>query len=367
MAHFLYDKVSQDIMAMLADQEYSVGDKLPTLTELAAHFGVSLITTRKAIDALKDEGYLRSRRGSGVYVERLPHSGQYLGRKSIAVVVPQFDGTSGQKTILAGLRTRLERAGHQLLFVDTSTSLHDERNVLIQIGESNPAGLVYYPLDFNSVADYLMVLQARDIPIVIIDKESTDLNLPCVSSDNRDGARQAVRHLLENGHTQIAFVAMHGFEAVAAIRTRFLGYCNALAEAKCTIDYRYIHTRISSGSDEADPATATALLQHLKSLGVTAIFASSDYVAIFLYCQMKALGWRIPEDMSLVGFDNVDTCELLECPLTTVAQDFHAIGVRAFKMITDLLAGKKLFQSKQHLPVKLIKRQSVLDLTKPGD
>jgi len=366
MAQFLYDKVSREIMAMLADEEYSVGDKLPTLGELAELFGVSLITTRKAIDALREDGYLRSRRGSGIFVERLPHSGQYLGRKSIAVIVPQFDGTSGQSTILAGLRTRLERAGHQLLIVDTSTSLHDERNVLIQIGESNPAGLVYYPLNFNSVADYLIVLQTRDMPIVIIDKESTDLNLPCVSSDNRDGARQAVRHLLENGHTQIAFIAMHGFEAVASIRSRFLGYCSALAEAKCAIDYRFIHTKIIAGSEE-DPAATTALLQHLKSLGVTAIFASSDYVAISLYRQMKALGWRIPEDMSLVGFDNVETCELLECPLTTVAQDFHAIGVRAFKMMTDLLAGKKLFQSKQHLPVKLIKRQSVLNLLPPED
>jgi DNA-binding LacI/PurR family transcriptional regulator len=167
------------------------------------------------------------------------------------------------------------------------------------------------------------------------------------------------------GHRRIGFSSAHNVEESISARDRYFGYCQALSdngigptddyfvsvpEIRNSIDTFMFHGVLERLLDRQDP--------------VTAIQALNDYEAISLLKAALESGVKVPEQLSLVGFDNIELTEHVEVPLTTVEQDFYGIGCRAASLLLDQLQGRALPPESRVtvVPAKLIERDSVADL-----
>lgn len=172
-----------------------------------------------------------------------------------------------------------------------------------------------------------------------------------VGSDNAQGGYDATRHLLDLGRKRIAFVGT-ATEAYPEFLDRLNGYCRAYRDAGLPLDERL---RVNAGPSEAEGRAAVAELFARKQ-PFDAIFASSDLAAIGAMHALQEAGLRIPEDVSIVGFDDLAAASYATPPLTTVAQDARAAGAALIEALIERIGG--VVTRSRLLPVQLKVRGS---------
>jgi DNA-binding LacI/PurR family transcriptional regulator len=201
------------------------------------------------------------------------------------------------------------------------------------------------------------VLIHSPIPTVFIDKMGQGSHATYVKSDNIDGARQATEHLLSLGHRRIAFLI--GQTTDLAGLERLLGCQQVLAQAGITPDPGLV--RQSGWNIEEAYEAARFLLAECH--GFTAIVAGSDFMAIGILRALSEQGLRVPDDVSLVGFDDIDLCQYTVPPLTTVRQDRAAMGRGAVQRLVAIIEGIQE-ASPLILPTRLVVRRSTGPVSK---
>jgi LacI family transcriptional regulator len=193
----------------------------------------------------------------------------------------------------------------------------------------------------------------RNRNVVLIDEDVPGVSAPRIFSENRTGGYLATRHLLDNGHERIAFIG--GPKTLLSTRERFTGFENALQE--CGL--KPITQLVRFGPYTSDFGRDSALRFFEAKKRPTAIFASSDYVALGVLNAAQQAELDIPESLSLIGFDDMPLAELLQPPLTTVRQSAQDLGVEGTKVLLNLMAGGSVERIETRLPVQLIQRGSV--------
>ena len=178
---------------------------------------------------------------------------------------------------------------------------------------------------------YLQALIASPIPTVFVDKMGQGSHATYVKSDNIDGACQATQHLIALGHKHIAIFTAPAHDLAAL--ERLLGYQQALALAGIMLDAGLVR---QSGWN-VDEAYETTKLLLYERRDFTAIVASSDFMAIGILRALTEQGLRVPEDVSLIGFDDIEFCEYTTPPLTTMRQDRVAMGQGAVQRLVALI------------------------------
>ncbi|MDQ1306996.1 MAG: LacI family transcriptional regulator [Actinomycetota bacterium] len=188
------------------------------------------------------------------------------------------------------------------------------------------------------------------VPLVVIDPHVGPEDLPSVESDNFIGAVMATRHLLELGHRRIAFLA--GRPGSRSSAQRFDGYRHALDQAGIPVDASLVT------GDYYDPDTRNVPVFELLSRPdrPTAIFAANDLSAIATTQVAPVLGLRVPDDLSVIGFDDVPEAAQLRTPLSTVRQPLQQMGGAAASLLLELLAGTKPEEEHVVLPTSLVRR-----------
>lgn len=176
-------------------------------------------------------------------------------------------------------------------------------------------------------------LVSAAIPTVFVDVVAEGLQATYVTSDNIGGARQATDHLLHLGHRRIATIS--GYATSLAGTERLLGYQQALAHAGLAVDPGLVRPS-GFGMEDAYAATVTLLNERRD---VTAIVAASDLMAVGVLRALHERALRVPHDVSLVGFDDIDLCLYVDPPLTTIRQDRAAMGRGAVRCLIDNLIG----------------------------
>lgn len=189
-------------------------------------------------------------------------------------------------------------------------------------------------------------------PMVMANEFAPELELPTVHIDNLTAAFHAVNHLHELGHRRIACIA--GPEGMSLCHYRQQGYIQALRRSGLIVDPHYI-VRGNFTYEAGDRA-----LKQLLSLSSppTAIFCHSDITALGAMSQAKRLGLRIPQDLSIMGFDNISSSEFCDPPLTTMAQPRYNIGKEAMQLLLDQLQGRIVSCGSRLLDCELIVRGS---------
>lgn len=221
----------------------------------------------------------------------------------------------------------------------------------------------YVSLLNGSITDGVIVVTPAattfptNAPVVAIDPNYESPDCHAIISTNYEGAQQAMSYLLELGHRRIGFITGR-LELVSAIR-RLEGYKDSLANAGIPVDDQLI--QIGNFRTETAVECTRALLALDEP--PTAIFASNDMSAIGVYQVADELGLHIPDDISVVGFDNLRETEFLQPPLTTISQYIPDMGYTATELVLKLIKGEEFEEKVHKFPTQLVVRESCRKVT----
>jgi DNA-binding LacI/PurR family transcriptional regulator len=217
-------------------------------------------------------------------------------------------------------------------------------------------GALYQPLLKEIGAPIVLINNQKQSRRTARPKKPTD-DIHSVVVDDTQGGELATRYLISQGHRVIGYLG--GPADYAANRNRLTGYRHALTDAKIAFD----QALVQSGSGRADGGEQ--IIQFLtRSPAPTAVFCYNDMTAIGALSALKRRGLRVPEDVSLVGFDDIPFAAYVDPPLTTIRQPKDEMGRLATRMLLDLLDGKQV--ANVMVPGKLIVRESTRVLRSPA-
>ncbi len=325
-----------------------------TISDVARVAGVSVATVSKVVNSRYGVAPATSARVLAV-VEELGYESSLVARSLrsgrtdvIGVLVAEFEPFSTE--LLKGISAAVDGSGYELLAyagrTDGGAAGGWERRSLSRLaGTLVDAAIVVTPT----------VVMSADVPIpvVAVDPHTGPEGTPTVDTDNAGGARQAVEHLVGLGHRRIAHLA--GRPDLESARLRELGYRQAIEAAGIPFDPALV--RVGGYRPDLADEPTHELLDPAVGPRPTAVFAANDLSAIHVIEVAAELGLRVPEDLSVVGFDNVPESWGCTPPLTTVAQPLHRMGAEALRMVLDLLAGNPGEHHLQ-LPTSLVVRAS---------
>lgn len=307
-------------------------------------FNISPETRQKVMSAAESLNYvpdataqaLASRRAKaiGLVMTRSPH------HIATDAFLPQIIG--GMMEVIKDNKLRL-----LIEYVEVE---HQDRAYLELARAKHIDGMILLTPRLNDAG--LKKLEQVDIPTVLMGHLEGS-NLYSVDVDNQLAAQQGVQHLLDLGHTQIACIT-NAPPSYAATPDRVAGYRNALIAAGITPDEGLIRYA------DFDPQSGYAQTKSLLESGnkFTAIFVASDNVAIGVKAALREAGLRIPEDISLVGFDDIPWAQYADPPLTTVHLQAQEMARKACLMLMDLLQGKEPDIKQQIIETHLVVRKS---------
>lgn len=359
----LYVQIVDYLIGMIENKEIQVGDRLPTELELMEKFAVSRITAKRALEELKNKGLIYRKKGHGSFLSKTLERGNNTQQKIISMIIPYENSTGRFIDYIRGAADYLYSKGYLLSINCTDGYENKERDFLISMSGMGVSGILYYPTNRTNNFDILSTLYMNDYPIVLIDKYFDSLPLSYSVSDNFDGGYKSCKHLIDLGHRNIAFMSSISIEKVSSVRERFLGYCKALKDNGLKITNDFILTDFLNGismgsSNNINIDYTPSLLENLIDKNVTAVIAENDYIALDIMKALEAVKAEIPNDISLVGFDNISLLSQMNIQLTTIEQDFYEIGKKAAMIVVDTIEGKNRKQIKEITPIRLIERNS---------
>jgi LacI family transcriptional regulator len=254
--------------------------------------------------------------------------------------------------VLVALKHEVGEAGFDLLLF--ATERHElgisAASYLGRARNHGVDGLVLMGVDPHDPE--LSPLIEGGIPTVAVDIELVGGRAGYVTSDNQGGAALAVRHLWELGHRRIATIS--GPDEMKAGHDRLVGFRDALADVNGGTDERYVVT------GDFYTETGYAAMQRLLELPEppTAVFAASDLMAVGAIRAIEDSGRRCPDDISVVGFDDIQLAELISPPLTTIRQDKRGLGSTAAQSLVEMIEDAEAPPPVRTLPVELVVRAS---------
>lgn len=262
--------------------------------------------------------------------------------KSIGFIIPDITNPFFPQLVRA-VEDTIMKAGYTILLFNTDGVLDYELQLIELMKSKYVDGILAVS---NSIKREH--LQDLTIPIVSIDRV-IDPDLPSVSIDNYDGAKQAVRHLLAKGCRKIAHLS--GPENIDNARERCQGYLDEMKRNN-------MHPLVYPGNYELKEAMNAVLMLLTEHPDVDGIFAGNDVMAVGTIKAATKLGYKIPEDIKVIGFDGIDIGMTITPELTTMEQPILEMGRKGSELLLDLIHGKKIEQKRFVYQAKLVERHS---------
>lgn len=330
----------------------STAGKRVTMSELADEAGVSLSTvskvlngrmdvsaaTRAHVEAILDHHGYRRRAG-------LPNKGTLL-----ELVFPELE-TAWAMEIIRGVENIASANGLSIVLTESGTRHSPSADWIAGVLRRRPLGVV---LVFSDLAeDDKAKLRSRAIPFVIIDPAGDPApDVPSVGSANWSGGLMATRHLIELGHTRIA--AITGPEDMMCSLARLDGYRSAMSKAGIAVD----PALVQFGNFQVDGGRAIAQRMLERDDRPTAIFAGSDLQALGVFDAARTLGIRVPDDLSVVGYDDLQLSQWTSPSLTTIHQPLTQMAEEAARLLLRMSESELEMIPRMDLATRLVVRES---------
>jgi len=322
---------------------------MPTIKDVAKKANVSVATVSRVIN---NTGYVNQETRKMVLkvIEDLGYVPNELARslfkkKSniIGLVVPHI-ATFFFGELIESLEDAIAHKGHKLMIFNSKDDVELEKKYINVFNQYNIDGLII-AANTKSTKAYLK----GNIPIITID-HIIDENVPSISSDNIEGGRLAAKKLIQTGAKKI--IHFRGPDVLLTVLDRAKGFYEELDKVEipvfsCDLDFK---------------SPELHLIEHYLTLhpDVDAIFCSSDIIAMYTMSVLHRKGYRVPEDVQIIGFDNIELSEILIPPLTTIAQPINDIAMYAIDTLFELIEKREIKDIHKLLPVSLIERKSTL-------
>lgn len=299
--------------------------------------------TRKRVqEAARSLGYAFSRRSSAREEES--------GASVICFVADEYASDPWCALALDGLREKASEHGLTIVAIVARGDEEIERAIREQVMRQTPIGLIFATIQTRRITPYEALSK---VPTVLLNCYAADRSLPSIIPGELVGGYTATRHLIEAGHRRLGHI--HGQPWMDASRDRLKGYRRALSEADIPFELDLV--RPGTWEPSAGYEQTLALLD--LDQPPTAIFCANDLMALGCYDALKERGLRVPEDMSVIGYDDREIAQFMRPPLTTVLLPHFEIGLQAAEMIVDLAYSALDHRPQVKVECPLIERQSV--------
>jgi LacI family transcriptional regulator len=285
---------------------------------------VSEDTARRVLDAAEALGYRPNPVARSLRTRR---------SHTVGVLIPDLNNPLFPPMV-RGLEDRLAAAGYVALIGNTDSDDNRERMVFDQMRARHVDGLVlatarlHHPL--------LAEASRAEIPVVLINRLAQDYSFPSVTVDNERGVRMAVTHLAGLGHRRIAHVA--GPQEMSTGLSRYRGFVTAMEASGLPVDSDLVVFAKSFTVEEGVRCGRVLLERGAGPAGCTAIAAANDMLAVGCYAALDEFGLNCPEDMSVVGFNDMPFIDRLRPPLTTIRFPHYQVGTEAAQLLLERIA-----------------------------
>ncbi len=303
-------------------------------------------TKKKILDAIQEAGYVPNAIARSLSVRET---------SSIAVIVPDITNEFFP-SLISGIGDLAEKENYNMVLFDTNESGEKEHNALAGVESQYMAGVIITPVSEHDefTRRRLMELEAKKIPVVLADRNISGAELDGVFADNISGSYYGVKALIDAGHRKVAVIA--GPDTSLPGRDRLSGYKKALTDHNVEIRDDYI----VYGDFKIN--TAYEKTRELMSLDEppTAIFTCNNKTTLGALKYFTERHVKIGRDISILGFDQIETLKLIDYPLSTIERDAQFQGREAMKLLIDKLKTKESKGSRKHIyvPYNIVLRGS---------
>jgi len=313
-----------------------------TIKDVAKKAGVSPSTVSRALSgnaAVKDSTKQKILEAVKLLNYRPNFLAQGLkeGRtKTIGLIIPNIRNPI-YPAVARGVEDAAKKFGYSVVLCNTDENAKTEKEYIQKLRKRWVDGIIIAPA--SNKTEHIVELQTENFPLVIIVR-NVDFLSNAVIIDNYRAAYDAVSFLIKTGHRRIAIVK--GNQQLALYRERFKGYKQALIDAGIPVNEDLITGDDSDSvqwSLDGYNAIYSLLVQKIK---FDAVFATTDLRAIGAIRAIKDHGYKVPEDISVIGFDNLEFSSLIDPPLSTVSQPLYDIGMRAVNKLIPLIGSKNI-------------------------
>lgn len=372
----MYEKIFQTLRERINKNEYKAGERVPSEKELCSEFGVSRITSKKALKMLADEQLIVRQPGRGSFVAdsnslimkpfESPQTVRTTGKKRIiGLVITHFSDMYGTELIYG--MEEASRDHDAFLVVRRSFGIPElEEKAIQQLLGLGVDGMIIFPAQGEYFSAEILKLVIQKFPFVMIDRYLKGIPASSVSTDNIQAAKEATRYLFGLGHRHIGFLAPPPANTTA-IEERIEGIIEAHVGQNLLLNRElWMETITSTMPNVFDPQAriedVDRLVEHLRQHPqITALFAAEYNIALLVEEAAGRLGLRIPEDLSVICFDSPEPHE--GCRFTHMRQNQFSIGKQAFENVLTMQGNEQPI-TRILLPAVLVTGRSTAQVRK---
>lgn len=346
----LYEQIKGYIKSLILMKELKPDELVPSEFELADRFGVSRITAKRALDDLCAEGFVYRIQGKGTFV-KATESNERRVQGRIGTVMPFYPDYFALK-IISGIEQVAQDNNFEFILRNSNGEPEKEKRIIEDYIVQDVQGIIVLPCRSSGdmVQFYRQILE-HNVPLVFVDKYLPDLDIDYVVSDNYGGAYDGTKRFIEKGHTDIAVIAPVA-ESASSVIHRIEGYKSALLDHGISVNDDLILSDIARG----DTASIT---DFISTVNPTAVFALNEHIAIDTLHVFRELRISVPEDVSMVVFDDVNIIKYINLSVSAVKQQVFELGKTACRIIVDRLKYNTPLRKRVVLPTEFINRNSI--------
>lgn len=343
--------------------------KAYTIKDIAKRAGVSSATVSNALNNTGRLNVETKKRIEDI-TECLGYKPNIIARalslkrtKIIGVFVPEISNEYYSQ-VISGMEKIANENGYTIVLVNTQYDLKKEQNEVEKLTRLFTEGLIF--ISGSGKFDHIVSSNSNNIPMVCVDREiEGEIKCPSVLIKNTEAMSKAVKYLYDMGHKKIGYFGQLVRAKEITIMKRYRGYLKGLKDLglKACRNNIYIYNNSSLININSLYETYIIYLKNnIRKIDATAIIAQNDILAIALIRALKDSGVKVPEDISVMGFDNIAISQFIDPPLTTTKQPKKELGIQGMKVLLDIINKRNVKNEIKYLETNIIERCSIRKL-----
>lgn len=357
-----YKVVKDTIKTWILQGKVKPGEKIYSENELMKIFEVSRHTVRRAVGDLVHEGWLYREQGSGTYCTHRFKKMKHRGSEKNIGVITTYISEYIFPSIIRGIESYLSEKGYSLIVASTDNDIEKEKQCLENMLSRNIDGLIVEPTKSasdNPNLNYYLNLEQNEIPYLMINQFYQSISPPHIILDDEHGGYIATEHLIKLGHKRL--LGLFKNDDLQGVN-RMKGFFRAIREHHLPFFSDMVITYTTENRDEKTVDEVRALLRSPNR--PTGIVCYNDEIALNVLHVTRELELKVPEDLSIVGYDDSHLTEATEVKLTSVTHPKMDMGIQAAKWIVSKIEdrGEETFSHSKVYTPELVIRHSTREM-----
>jgi GntR family transcriptional regulator of arabinose operon len=355
-----YKQIKDFLAHRISTGQYAEGEKIPSENELAQQFSVSRHTVIKALNELINEEMICRRQGMGSFVA----PARTRRKNRIGVIIYHSDNPYYSR-IIRGIENYAERNGFYIVLCNSEGDILKEESYIRGLLSEVDGFLISPSYMQGELSPGVRLLLQKEIPFVLVSRLPSHKvadNIDFVIPDDYRGGYMITRHLLDTGYMRVFFLTVVGLQKQPEIQDRFLGYKKALSDAGIPFDERFVLEAADTDPLHGYEKDGYRMADRIISMTDRpfAVFAIGDSMAIGLMRGLREKGIKVPRDIALCGFDDIDLAGQWGIDLTTIRHPAAEMGEKAMEVLLQAIEKGKSGGRQIVLPVELKVRKTSL-------